>query len=892
MVGVPETRPHWLRELEQSPASQWVRCALQVNPYQYTLRHGIDSGSGTEDDYNRRLVEALTHAGVQLISVTDHFRIADSQTLLDEARSAGMVALPGFEASTVEGIHFLVVFPDQCTVGDVERCIGKCQVRDTDAPSPQGGLSALELLELCATEKLACIAAHVTRPNGLLEHAAGQARLSIWKSEHLHGVTIPGAVNKVPAKYRSILTNEEKSYERDRLPAILNAADVSSPGAASAKGTSCMLRMSSPSQAALRHALLDPESRVRLDSDKPRPARPCLVGIHWEGGLLDGQTIPLAEELNVLIGAPGAGKSTVIESLRSAFELTPSSRRGQEDLKDILSKVLRNGTTVSVVIDHPLPTPVRYVVERQLPNPSVVRNADSWSLSDRGVADLAPVPQIYGQHEIADLATDELRRTELLLRFVRETSERQAEYAQVVEDLETSRIDVDRCASAVETLEAELSLLPGARERLKLFQDAKVAERLTEQTVLDREHRVITGARKVLDSLSNELSEFVRGVPENFEVDSTLASSPFLPQLQKLAKAVGKPIGTVRTQVTQLEAEIVQAHETVEEIFAEWKVRRGEADAALQEVKTQLEEQNIDHEVYREVQGRVDTLSAMEPDLNAAKSALSRAVAARKKLLVKRESLENQTIRDLQRAAGRVSGLLSPSVRIEVVAAVDHGAIEETLRSSGGRLNESLTIFRDAADFSPRALAQAAREGPQALEARWSLPSQQAARIAGLDRPTLFRLEETRLRTSTRIFLNTAPEGAGHIWTSIEDLSKGQKAIAVLLLLLLDSDAPLIVDQPEDDLDNRFISSQVVPAVREAKHRRQFVFSTHNANVPVLSDAELVVGLTGDEAARRARVLDGHMGAVDAPSVRSLIEQRLEGGRDAFEARRRRYRLD
>lgn len=113
-----------------------------------------------------------------------------------------------------------------------------------------------------------------------------------------------------------------------------------------------------------------------------------------------------------------------------------------------------------------------------------------------------------------------------------------------------------------------------------------------------------------------------------------------------------------------------------------------------------------------------------------------------------------------------------------------------------------------------------------------------------------------------------------------------------MLLLLLDSKAPLVVDQPEDDLDNSFISSRVVPAVREAKRGRQFLFSTHNANVPVLADAELIAGLTAREDRSGAELRPEHLGAVDQPEVRAMIEQRLEGGREAFEARRLRYQLD
>ena len=106
------------------------------------------------------------------------------------------------------------------------------------------------------------------------------------------------------------------------------------------------------------------------------------------------------------------------------------------------------------------------------------------------------------------------------------------------------------------------------------------------------------------------------------------------------------------------------------------------------------------------------------------------------------------------------------------------------------------------------------------------------------------RIEELELLPTTAIRLNTAPAGVPPSWQGLDELSTGQRATAVLLLLLLESDAPLIVDQPEDDLDNRFITEGVVPRMREEKRRRQFIFSTHNANIPVLGDAELILGLT------------------------------------------------
>ena len=152
-------------------------------------------------------------------------------------------------------------------------------------------------------------------------------------------------------------------------------------------------------------------------------------------------------------------------------------------------------------------------------------------------------------------------------------------------------------------------------------------------------------------------------------------------------------------------------------------------------------------------------------------------------------------------------------------------------------------------------------------------------------------IEELELASSTTIRLNTAAPGEPPVWQALDDLSTGQKATAVLFLLLLESDAPLIVDQPEDDLDNRFISEGVVPRMRAEKQRRQFIFSTHNANIPVLGDAELIVGLaaSGEAERGRASIDRQHMGSIDAPPVCALVEEILEGGRAAFERRRRKY---
>lgn len=114
-------------------------------------------------------------------------------------------------------------------------------------------------------------------------------------------------------------------------------------------------------------------------------------------------------------------------------------------------------------------------------------------------------------------------------------------------------------------------------------------------------------------------------------------------------------------------------------------------------------------------------------------------------------------------------------------------------------------------------------------------------------------------------------------------LSTGQKCTSVLPILLLDSEKPLLIDQPEDNLDNRFIFTTVVKRLCEVKKNRQMIFITHNPNIPVLGDADKVFVLTS--SGQRAAI--EKEGSVD--TCQREIVTLLEGGEEAFRERRKRY---
>jgi predicted ATPase len=265
--------------------------------------------------------------------------------------------------------------------------------------------------------------------------------------------------------------------------------------------------------------------------------------------------------------------------------------------------------------------------------------------------------------------------------------------------------------------------------------------------------------------------------------------------------------------------------------------------------------------------------------------------AHRRKLLSEWEDIQASEYREIQSAAKKVSRKLRDRVRVEVTMAGNRDPLDQLLREVGGNLNAALERLRETEQLSLRDFAQCCRDGKDALMQRYKLPTGSAERISQADLGLFMRIEELDLSATTKIELNTAPDGESPTWQTLEALSTGQKATAVLLLLLLESEAPLVVDQPEDDLDNRFITEGVVPIMRQEKRRRQFVLSTHNANIPVLGDAELILGLaaSGEGKEGHAKISPEHMGSIDSKPVCELVEEILEGGKDAFEMRRSKY---
>ena len=197
-----------------------------------------------------------------------------------------------------------------------------------------------------------------------------------------------------------------------------------------------------------------------------------------------------------------------------------------------------------------------------------------------------------------------------------------------------------------------------------------------------------------------------------------------------------------------------------------------------------------------------------------------------------------------------------------------------------------LAWIEEAKTICPLSLAQSIQKGAAVVQQDWDVTPMVAEAMTKLQPSQLMELEALELNHRVDIFLNVAHGLADPVFRPLSKLSTGQQCTAILHMLLLENADPLIMDQPEDNLDNAFIAERIVTELRDAKTRRQFLFATHNANIPVFGDAEWIGVFT---AAKNQDCLSLVQGSIDVPVIRDHVAGILEGGRDAFIQRKEKY---
>lgn len=885
-----------MAEQQQSyKKARFFKCALQVNPAGYIQYRGQQQWL-SEFDYNQQLLVAALEAGVEVIGLADHGSVDGVDSIRTLFNQHGIVVFPGFEIASSEKIHFVCLFDESKSAQELERILGSLRLLDPQDGVRPSRLSAEQLIDEVNQQGGFIFAAHCTNDNGLLK--IGQMN-HVWQHQGLLAAQIPGSIEDLRGVendfYRKVFLNKDANYKREREMAAINAADVAKPDDIKLPGASCLIKMTKPCFASFKQAFLDAGSRVRLNSDKTENYASAIERIRFVGGYLDGVDIELSDHLNAVIGGRGTGKSTLLECIRYAFALEPKTQNALKQHKSVIDTNLgKERGLVEITLRSAVLHGRKFTVSRKYGNQPVVVD-EQGNISPYHPTDLLPGIELYGQNEIYEMTRDEHSRNQLIERFLEGEHEQfDADIAKVLAKLKENRESIKRALSQKDDVEAEVERLPKLLDQAKQYQDLGIEEKLEIIPKLEKEKQLkervdedVTRVKDAIEALKDSLPDTV------FLSDSALDGLPHADLFRQQ-----------RVVLDALKTGVQQALVQLEQLALNADTQLAPLKQALLE-KQQTEEQNLEKAFqdipasqgktgrqigaeYQTLLKQIEQIRPKQTTLQNRQLQIDELYSQRKKLLLELDQHTSARASSILKSVKRLTRKLEQKVRLTLQPEGNRQAFVDFLSecSLEGVGPKRLAWVLDG-NFSPSNLAATIRQGETELAQNFGVTGTVITALTRLPEIKLLELEELQLPDTMAIELNVTHGEREAVFRPIDDLSTGQQCTAVLHLLLLDNQDPLILDQPEDNLDNAFIAERIVAELRRAKLSRQFLFATHNANIPVFGDAEWIGVLSVED--NKGVILPEQQGAIDVPKVQELAADILEGGKSAFNQRREKY---
>ncbi len=882
-----------------APYAQFWCCDLQTHsPFEPEFTPGVSKEQdGPIAAAAGKFVDAAVERGLDAVAITDHNSVAFVDALT--AAAAGrLVVFPGVEISAADGYHLLAIFEPGTTPARIQEFLAKIGIQKGKERTTQGEPVCAEepwtwgkiVDELYRRSDAIAIAPHVRGNKGILKSSiAGEVRARQWKNPHLYAVEDNKNVLKPGGGMTDkIMLNELDDYRRERLPARVWGSDCKSFDAI---GSECTyIKMTEPSVEGLRQAFLDPGSRIRHPDDYAIAARDQLFTVSWEAGFLAGQKVVFSEQLSCLIGGKGTGKSTVIESLRFVLEKEHADPGLAKQYEGLCENALPPGTRVTLELARQ--DGARYTISRTEPYEAEV-------LDETGAAvEISPIdtidPTILSQGEILAIARRPTSHLALLDSFVEEDlAELHNAQEKIRRQLAKNRSQLVETDEERETLAEDRSEIVRLKEAKKAYDKSGVSARTEQRRALDREERLVAEAIEAAEQA--EVSEFAEdddGLPELL-TDKQLPHHSLWKPLQKRWRKANKVLGDLRKEGSALYRSLAEDLHKATAADSPWAKSIAKQREEVSAIYRELQEEypDLDLAQFDKLDRGLEELQTRVEDSKDIEKQLAALGTQRRRLLktLRENRREQFTLR--ANLASKLNQALRSSVRIDVEFLGDRQpALEALLELKTGVRREALNRVIEHDDFTPEHIGAVFGEGSKRTAVAFGITEGQASTLVNKTSVNeRLALQELTIPDRVVINFNVSRRGEESRFRNLLQVSVGQKATCILLILLAQVGPPLIVDQPEDDLDNRFIYDDIVERLRDVKNRRQLILSTHNANIPVLGDGELIAVMDTEERGGKIGGTVADLGSIDSLTIRRAVTQILEGGRRAFRRRQEKY---
>lgn len=842
---------------------------------------------GEDNSFVTDYINKLHSEGIKLGVITNHnkFVLDEFKALKRKAKKSNIGLLPGVELSVndgANGIHVLVVFSEEW-ISEGQDYINNflnvtfsgrtpSQYEQENARSNDDLVATLKILE-GYNKSFFIIFAHVEAPSGIWHEVAGGKMQEIAREplvkkycrgfQKVRTIDNPNKVNK----------KKVSLWWGETYPAELEGSDPKQIDEIG-RGKTCYINIGDFSFDAVRYALSDHKYRVSFGNKEIRHS--YIKSVRYDGGLLDGVKIPLSSSLNCLIGIRGSGKSSILESLRYALDIplgdTPQDKKYKESL---LPHVLKSGGKITIeAVDKHGET---YEISRILNNtPDVFKNGNH--IQDiKVLGAIVNNPLYFGQKDLASAGdgfghdlVEKIVRDELV-DVRKRIAQKQTNVTNCIESL--SAIEED-----AEQLDKDMNELETVKFKLEQLDKYGIKEKLTKQVDYDNDSQYFGEIEKAIsekiDSLIEARNELLNALDE-FQEKKSETNQPKIDELFE--------------KISQLKAVVHDASPIFKKIEAKLTEISNDKDL-LEKEKDGLKEEfaEIERGLVKELEDQ--GVHSVKPDeyldLSNKKSELETSISELRK--------RTGTLED------KKSLLLTAISELNIAWYEEFKVIENAL----SRINEaqdSLTInsiFKgDKCYFSTKLEEHLRghnirRDTYESISVKYSDFGEVYKDIDNAKNEARSKSSEfkTKFIECLKDLLTCQIPNKYDVTyrgKALRSHSLGQRASAMMLFILSQNENDiLLIDQPEDDLDNQTIYEDVVKLVRKMKPNQQFIFATHNANFPVLGDSDQLVSCELSE-----NKIELHIGSIDNKVSQQKIVKVMEGGAEAFNRRKSIYHI-
>ena len=892
----------------ESPGSRWWRVDLHAHsPKSYDFKGQPEENT----DAMRRWLEAAHDSGVEAIAVTDHNTseaIGPIQGVASELDAAPVV-FPGVELTANDGCHLLLLMDPSCNQQHVSDLLSRVgvPVNDLGKKTARSRLTVEQILEKCGDDALV-IGAHANGPDGLLR-LTGEQRIAVLRNANLTGVEIQPDI-----ECDSTWLDGSKPEVGRKLSQVWGS-DSHSLDSMGQHFT--WVKMTKPNLEGLRLALLDGEGSLkparRKDVANPNAhANQVIESITIHEGKLIGRSeamkVRLNPWLNTIIGGRGTGKSTLVDFCRKALrregELDGAVRGQEESLRDVFDRRMQVPASRSdeglLTENSRIEIVYRKDGERFIISWSQDGTAQSIARisGDEKVAEEGNIPErfpirIYSQKQLFALAQD----PNALLTVIDDAQAVRAagsgrRMRQLANDFLSLRAGARAAAAQVGELPNLRASLNDVRRKLDVLQQGGHAQILstyrTRRQINDTWNAILEATEKSLDSVNAAVTELAVAElelgPES-EDDAPRAT------IRRAQQSLDRLISEFRQTTAR---GIVQVQRQFEGIRAgvdanEWNVAVQTSEADFQITVSRLADEGISDPT--EYGSLVDQATILDVEITRLEGEQQRVATLETQAAEVLDQFRAERMQLHTRRRDFADSVSGDALRVEVNAFAAHSTLAEDLedilgiqrfqedrRAIAGRIQPQNdgqwdwkrldTVIAEMHQFHSGATDSWDTHDARFKAALRGIPPER------IDRLALYVPEDT-------VNVSFREAGSSYEWRSLSQGSPGQQTAALLAFVLGFGNEPIILDQPEDDLDSTLIYELLVNRFREMKSTRQMIVVTHNPNIVVHGDAEYVVSL----GVNAGQTMIGYHGGLQERGVRDEICRVMEGGREAFRSR-------